>query len=399
MKDLLSIVAGSPTSARIAPAQVDALSIVLMAPVTSDAQGGGCLSALLPWWRKGSHEAAPIGDVAAWLLEALPPLQDAPHRAGAAVGKPAAPHDSPYLDGIAAERSGGIVLNQVYKTTLIRSTQDLCPTAASQEEAWAQMEQQWMRIQQCSDSFIYITGPLARVVISGCSNCTILIAAASLVTIESCERLKVTVGCRRLHVTNSVDSTLYILTNRHPILLGENHDLVLAPFNALMSECLTFWRRLRIDRSRNRWAEPLWLSRSANSVILSGGGETGVPGQSLMAPNHFFCVTVPSQAPLPSSLVASQANPCPLPPAYASALQHKHKQVLDLRKDIAETQAVGAGANKQVLHKAIQAKFKEWLVSSGNMRQVQDLIHMEHPHIEGVSRSGGIAGSLPLHLQ
>ena len=78
-----------------------------MAPVTSDAQGGGCLSTLLPWWRKGSHEAAPIGDVAAWLLEALPPLQDASHRAGAAVGKPAAPHDSPYLDGIAAERSGG----------------------------------------------------------------------------------------------------------------------------------------------------------------------------------------------------------------------------------------------------------------------------------------------------
>ncbi|MGB1599092.1 MAG: hypothetical protein ACPIOQ_40460 [Promethearchaeia archaeon] len=249
MKDLLSIVAGSPTSARIAPAQVDALSIVLMAPVTSDAQGGGCLSALLPWWRKGSHEAAPIGDVAAWLLEALPPLQDAPHRAGAAVSKPAAPHDSPYLDGIAAERSGGIVLNQVYKTTLIRSTQDLCPTAASQEEAWAQLEQQWMRIQQCSDSFIYITGPLARVVISGCSNCTILIAAASLVTIESCERLKVTVGCRRLHVTNSVDSTLYILTNRHPILLGENHDLVLAPFNALMSECLTFWLNCCCRRS------------------------------------------------------------------------------------------------------------------------------------------------------
>jgi hypothetical protein len=48
-----------------------------------------------------------------------------------------------------------------------------------------------MRIQQCSDSFIYITAPLARVVISGCSNCSILIAAAALVTVETCERLKV----------------------------------------------------------------------------------------------------------------------------------------------------------------------------------------------------------------
>ena len=43
--------------------------------------------------------------------------------------------------------------------------------------------------------------------------------------------------------------------------------------------------------------------------------------------------------------------------------------MLDLRKDIAETEAVSAGSNKQALHKAIQAKFKDWLVSSGNMRQ------------------------------
>lgn len=215
---------------------------------------------------------------------------------------------SPQSDAAAAERSGGIVLNQVYKTTVIRSAQDLCPSAASQEDAWAMSEQQWMRIQQCSDCFIYITAPLSRVVISGCSNCSILIAGASLVTIETCERLKVTVGCRRLHVSNSFDSTLYILTNRHPILLGENHDLVLAPFNALLSECLSLWRRLRIDRSRNRWAEPLWVSRSANSVVLSGGGETGVPGQSVMAPHNFFCVTVPSHKPIPTSLVASQVH-------------------------------------------------------------------------------------------
>jgi len=305
MKELLSIVAGSSTSARISPTQVDALGIVLMAPFSS-AGHGKRLSLLLPWWRGSGHEAASVADVAAWLQEALPPPQDPPHRASVAAGKTPGHADSPQSDAGAAERSGGIVLNQVYKTTVLRSAQDLCPNAKSQEEAWAMSEEQWMRIQHCSDCFIYITAPLSRVVISGCSNCTILIAGASLVTIETCERLKVTVGCRRLHVSNSVDSTLYILTNRHPILLGENHDLVLAPFNALMSECLTLWRRLRIDRSRNRWAEPLWVSRSANSVVLSGGGETGVPGQSVMPPQHFFCVTVPSHLPLATSVVASQ---------------------------------------------------------------------------------------------
>ena len=394
MKELLNIVGGSSTAVRISPVQVDALGIVLMAPFFSDGQGRR-LSQLLPWWRSGGYEAVAVADVVAWLQEALPLLHEPPHRSGAAAGKSSGHADSPQLDATAAERSGGIVLNQVYKTTVIRSAQDLCPSAATQEAALAVTEQQWMRIQQCSDSFIYITAPLSRVVISGCANCTILIAAASLVTIEACQSLKVTVGCRRLHVSNSVDSTLYILTNRHPILLGENHDLILAPFNALMSECLALWRRLRVDRSRNRWAEPLWISRSGNNVVLSGGGETGVPGQSVMPPHNFFCITVPSHKALPASIVASQANPCPLPPAYASALQHKHKQVLDLRKEIAETEAVSAGGNKQALHRAIQARFKEWLVSSGNMRQVQDLIHTEHPHIEGVSRTGALSLHLP----
>jgi len=397
MKELLSIVAGSSTSVRISATQVNALGIVLMAPFSSDGRGRR-LSQLLPWWRSGGHEAAAVADVAAWLQEALPAPQEPPHRSGAAASKSPGHADSPQLDVSAAERSGGIVLNQVYKTTLIRSALDLCPSAATQDEAMASTEQQWMRIQQCSECFIYITAPLSRVVISGCSNCTILIAAASLVTVEACQSIKLTVGCRRIHVSNSVDSTLYILTNRHPILLGENHDLILAPFNALMSECLALWRRLRVDRSRNRWAEPLWISRSGNNVVLSGGGETGVPGQSVMPPHNFFCITVPSHKPLPTSIVASQANPCPLPPAYASALQSKHKQVLDLRKEIAETEAVSAGGNKQVLHRAIQAKFKEWLVSSGNMRQVQDLIHMEHPQLEGVSSRGGAGGALSLHL-
>ena len=67
-----------------------------------------------------------------------------------------------------------------------------------------------------------------------------------------------------------------------------------------------------------------------------------------------------------------------------------------MRKEIADTEA-GAGSTKQALQKAIQvrmrvcekgeeaegawqAKFKEWLVSTGNMRQVQDLVHMEHPY-------------------
>jgi hypothetical protein len=39
----------------------------------------------------------------------------------------------------------------------------------------------------------------------------------------------------------------------HQVFLGENHDMVLAPFNALCSDCLHWWPLLRIDRTKNRW--------------------------------------------------------------------------------------------------------------------------------------------------
>ena len=55
--------------------------------------------------------------------------------------------------------------------------------------------------------------------------------------------------------------------------------------------------------------------------------------------------------------------------------------MLDLRKGIAETETMLPNT-EPALQRAIQAKFKEWLVASGNMRQVSDLVHMEHsyPH-------------------
>jgi hypothetical protein len=57
-------------------------------------------------------------------------------------------------------------------------------------------------------------------------------------------------------------------------------------------------------------------------------------------------------------------------------------QVLDLRKEIAETE-MSSAAPKAALQRAIQAKFKEWLVTSGALRQVQDLVHLDQLHGNG----------------
>jgi len=375
-KELLLICGGAATATRISPRQFDALGVILMAPYPHCSAPP---SSLVPWWRSGGRDSVAISDVVAWLLDAMPPLDPLPASPSSRASPPRTwSHDGMLLDGSQVERNATVVISNLSKVTIMRSAMDLAERAAergvSPEEAGQETASLAVRIQHCSDCYIYITAPVSRVAISGCHHCTVFVAGAALVTMDHCERLQVTAGCKRLRVASCVDSTLQILTNRQPVVIGDNHDLLLAPFNALFCDCLSFWRQLNIDRTKNRWAEPLSVSRTTSSTVLSGGA---VPGQSLMAPSNFFCSTIPCSAPQSASLVASQANPCPLPPAYATVLQNKHKQVLDLRKGIAETEAALPNT-KPVLQRAIQAKFKEWLVASGNLRQVNDLVHMEH---------------------
>eukprot|EP00960_Hanusia_phi_P000779 21580-Hanusia_phi.AAC.1 len=212
-KELLHIVVGSMSTSQLLPSQFDSLGAILMAPYGSLL---GNLSALVPHW-KGKQELVSISDLAAWIIESLP-VQEQPSPARFHSSSPTKVHgESSVIETAAAERSGGFMLHNISRGTIIRSSQELVPNAPSQEQAWLTLRQKWMKIQNCCDSFIYITAPLHHVVITGCVNCTILIAAANLVTLDNCERSKFILGCRRLHVANSVDSTLHILTNRQPV--------------------------------------------------------------------------------------------------------------------------------------------------------------------------------------
>jgi len=372
-RELLLICAGAATATRISAKQFDALSVILMAPHPHSAEPP---SSIAPFWRSGGQDSVAISDVLAWMTDSLPLMEGPLASPGGRISPPHSwLHDSTQQHGMQIDRNNAAVIANLCKATVIRSATDLAGRGREAAEETVRLS---VRVQCCSDCYIYITAPVARVAICGCHHCTVFVAGAALVTVDHCERLQVTVGCKRLRVASCVDSTLQILTNRQPVVIGDNHDLLLAPFNALFCDCLSFWLQLNIDRTKNRWAEPLSVSRTTSSVVLSGGA---VPGQSLMPPSDFFCVTIPSATPQSASLVASQANPCPLPPAYATALQSKHRQVLDLRKGIAETETMLPNT-KPALQRAIQAKFKEWLVASGNMRQVSDLVHMEHsyPH-------------------
>ena len=76
-----------------------------------------------------------------------------------------------------------------------------------------------------------------------------------------------------------------------------------------------------------------------------------------------------------SSSSSTQANPFSVPEAYVRALDQKVKSVASLRAAMRD-----AGLDddqKRELQATIQAYFKEWLLTSGSMRQVYDLARIE----------------------
>lgn len=69
-----------------------------------------------------------------------------------------------------------------------------------------------------------------------------------------------------------------------------------------------------------------------------------------------------------------EGNAIPLPEPYSEAMRARLKQVREVRRHIRDA---GLSAEQQsTLQGAIQAHFREWLLSSGRLRQVSDLVRI-----------------------
>ena len=100
-----------------------------------------------------------------------------------------------------------------------------------------------------------------------------------------------------------------------------------------------------------------------NASFNSSSGGQG-QGQGRVSPGGQVQVRPPTQA-----------NPFAVPPEYVRALDAKVKTVASLRSALRD-----AGLDersRRELQATIQAFFKEWLMTSGSMRQVYDLARIE----------------------
>ena len=346
----------------------------------------------------------PLAD---WLASAV---GDAPSpgeaSAAAAVAAASAGPPSPFDDALppAGVVDGGEVdIQGVCRSTVARG-EAAFPTGA-------------VRISDCHDAVIYALAPLATATIVACTDCTIVLGAVGrLLRLDRCERVTLVAAARRAVVDSAHDCALSLGVNRPPIILGSSRGVTLGPHCAGYARLRAHMAAAGVAPAPNAWDSPVLAVGGRGGAALAAAGAPNAPA-TLLPPDRFAQVAIPfvggpgplcGGAALPdgprlasdagallglgprgaaagsadgasgspaSAARAAAASPFPLPPAYEAAREAKVAAIADLRAAV--RRAALADARKRELQAAIQAHFKEWLASSGMMRQVYDLARLE----------------------
>jgi len=201
---------------------------------------------------------------------------------------------------------------------------------------------------------IYLIMPLQHVAIFGCTNCTVVLGTvAKMVTIEHCEKVRVVCATQFLRINHSSDIRVHACVNTRPVIGIGNRNIELAPYN-IHYPTLEFHLQVSgINPKLSYWDMPLCLSKEKCVNPL--------PAQlfsSLSIPFNIQGDTV--------------SNPCTLPPDYAQELLRKTALANASLEKIRRV----SDANPEA-RKLIHSHFREWLVNSGNLRHVLDLLYYE----------------------
>eukprot|EP00903_Cladosiphon_okamuranus_P009851 g9361.t1 len=274
-----------------------------------------------------------------------------------------------------------------------------------------------LQVNCCQESYVYVLSAVRFATVMGCKDCTVVIgAAAGMVRVEECERMQLVTCCRRLTVTNSLECIFPIFVATPPVLSGDNRACQFAPYNSCYPRHKAHLQRAGLlgegdeEIPANLWENPVEASMMGMPSMSAGtptsgsraksrspGGKGGPGGgmghelsPAIMPPEQFYTLAVPVPPDSPDEPPAE--NPFGLPSEYAAVLQEREAAVESLHQAIQDA-GLTPRQNRE-LEECIRGRFTEWLVATGNLRQVLDLVGVAEK-AASKGNNGGSGGTVP----
>ena len=220
-----------------------------------------------------------------------------------------------------------------------------------------------IKITNCDDSHIYINTNVISLKISNCTNCTIFVGSASkVVSIDKCENCTICLATNLLRISNTIDSFIYSYVLQKPILYGDNRGLMLGPNNVFYSDMTQHLKNAKLAFNKtyfNIWTDP---------IVMNSYGENNQNEKSVFDIIHAKDFTR-FISPFNNENVVFLC-----PKEYIDTIL-EHELIMDKLKELIK-EANLFEEQEKALHVAIQGYFREWLVTSGNIKHISDLIKL-----------------------
>ncbi|XP_010257397.1 PREDICTED: TBCC domain-containing protein 1-like [Nelumbo nucifera] len=245
----------------------------------------------------------------------------------------------------------------VSKTSIIKQASDLKGSS--------------VKVLNCHDSVIYILAPLRYATVYGCSDATIVLGAVGkAVRVEHCERVQVIAAAKRICIANCRECLFFLGVNQQPLILGDNHKLQVAPYNTFYPQLKEHMTQVGVDTSINRWNEPMVLGMVDPHDSLShpaGVSDVQAESATCLDPDQFTNFLIPNWVG-GESPESTKHNPFSLPETYMASQQKNHQNLGEIKQALRDLQL--EESRKRELSNALHIYFKDWLYTSGNIRQL-----------------------------
>eukprot|EP00696_Hemimastix_kukwesjijk_P004790 gnl/Hemi2/1611_TR576_c0_g1_i1.p2 gnl/Hemi2/1611_TR576_c0_g1~~gnl/Hemi2/1611_TR576_c0_g1_i1.p2 ORF type:complete len:464 (-),score=158.52 gnl/Hemi2/1611_TR576_c0_g1_i1:113-1504(-) len=327
MMEMLYLLSGH-TLGRISREQCEMLQIFLTNDLASPV--GTALTETFPFWKRNAFSLESVADVGRWMISKLAP---APRGRVAEAGGPLS-HAIP-IPEIPVGTPRQLPLQNLNAQVVMRTVSDV----ANVDE---------LKISDCTGSHFYILAPLKASTITNCTDTTIFVGAVKRgIAVSKCRNVVIIATTAGIRVSECTECTFFLCTNTPPNLGDGNSRLTLAPFNTSYPLLEAHMATAEVNTHSNCWDSP--VAEDKQCAVL-------------LPPARFFPFTIPFSMDGPT-----RTNPCELPANYAKALRAKQEAFFSLRQTI---NAIRTDDARKQLNRAIQTKFKEWLTSTGHMRQL-----------------------------
>ncbi|TDH69456.1 hypothetical protein CCR75_004399 [Bremia lactucae] len=261
-----------------------------------------------------------------------------------------------------------VILSQLIKTTVIKRAEDFFVSKDSGQfpDTVTRISTSWDLNDILLTSMIDTTTLLnTNVTITACKNCRIITAPnVGILLLERCENVQITSLSGLIRVSNCLDTRLNVYTLSPIIVSGETLGVVLGPYN-------TNYPGLKQQLKTLPFLYHVDLQGSWNQ-FLDLDTEKDTPCVSLQVPETFNDVCIPVKG---ATGVNCMERPFPIPSEYNAVLQNHYETVEKLRQLVTSDEF--DLTKKRTMEVVIQYKFKEWLSSTSNVRQILDLVHLD----------------------